>query len=395
MWKKLKQKMFGGAKADEAVEPPPPQQEVAFEPPRPDLSKQEPAWIEAADNPFGVRVLDVRPVTLGTLSYTSDQKMAENAVSYGGEDGRSFAADRPASSRVVGASLRFRAPDGVHDGALFIPREMEDKWAMFVQDATLILVRGWRREVFVRARITRDGDDVLIGPLEGCITSEEEGDEYTRRAVDFIVRTYGLSLPCAAPLLPGADRTGRELALECMSVFGCHAHYASWDEPAREVPTRPLRVMTRLHVAVIRGDVEGARRALAEGFPAGLRDPFGRGAVHYVGASRAMLECLREAGADVDDGGDDGTTALMFAAQGRRLEMVEALLAIGAKADAVDRRGFSALHRAAEMGEVGIARALLARGADPDRAAEGGNTPRSLAAKRGESAVLGLFPPAG
>ena len=109
---------------------------------RPDLANAPIAWIPAEDSPFGTRVLDVRPITLGTLSMSRDAQMAQNAVSYGGEDGSSFAAERPASARRVDATLRFRAPERLVDGSLFIPREMEDKWALFVAGGELVCVRS-------------------------------------------------------------------------------------------------------------------------------------------------------------------------------------------------------------------------------------------------------------
>src|SRR5262249_15916758 len=39
-------------------------------------------WLAPADNPWGVPVLDVRPVTLGMLSTSRDQQCALNAMSF-------------------------------------------------------------------------------------------------------------------------------------------------------------------------------------------------------------------------------------------------------------------------------------------------------------------------
>mgnify|MGYP000423380913 CR=1 FL=1 len=50
----------------------------------------QPEWIEAGDNPFGIRVLDLTPVTQGMMSTTTDKQAAINAASYAGEDGRCF-----------------------------------------------------------------------------------------------------------------------------------------------------------------------------------------------------------------------------------------------------------------------------------------------------------------
>jgi hypothetical protein len=381
---------FKGARraADPARAP----EKVGFQAPRPDLADKEPSWIEAADNPFGVRILDVRPVTLGTLSMSRDPKMAANAVSYGGEVGSSFSAASPAGARRVEASLRYRAPEHLVDGALFIPGEMEDKWALFIQARTLLLVRSWRREVVLRAALRVEGDAILVGPLEGFVSAEDEPEDYTRRAVDFILRTHALRAPWPAPLVGTDAAEPRALALQTMSMFGRSAHCATFDEPTHGPPERPLRVVHRLHMAVIRGDLDAAREALAQGTPVDLRDGFGHCPVHYVKEAGPLLALLRAAGAQLDARADEGDTLLMLAAQERRRALVDALLEQGADAAAVDGRGFSALHRAAEMGEVEIAGALLARGADPDLAAEGGHSPRSLATARGEAAILALFP---
>ena len=48
------------------------------------------SWIAAADNPWGVRVLDVRPVTLTLLALSTDRQCAQNAVSFGQDDGTSL-----------------------------------------------------------------------------------------------------------------------------------------------------------------------------------------------------------------------------------------------------------------------------------------------------------------
>jgi hypothetical protein len=363
--------------------------------PRPDLAGTEPAWLEAEANPFGIRLLDVRPITLGTLATTGDPLMAQNAVSYDGEDGSSFATQRPAIARRLDAGLRFRAPERLADGALFVPHEMEDKWALFVLSGALVLVRSWRREVVLRAELRVVGDVLHVGTAVGAVASPDESEEYTRRALDFILRTHALEGAWPAPLIGTRDDAPRALALQCMSLFGRNAHFASFESPMRRVPTRPLRVRSRLHLAVLSGQLDKARRAVAGGVPVSLPDRFGLSAIHYVRDPGPMLKLLLANGARVDDPSDDGTTLLMFATQDRHASLIAELLDLGAAVDAVDARGFSALHRAAEMGDASIVRMLLACGADPDRVAKDGLSPRALAARGNEASVLSVLPPKG
>ena len=44
-------------------------------------------WIEASETPWGLKLLDLRPITQAMLSTSKDPQMATNAISYGGEDG--------------------------------------------------------------------------------------------------------------------------------------------------------------------------------------------------------------------------------------------------------------------------------------------------------------------
>src|SRR5215472_8148348 len=115
-------------------------------------------WIEPADNPWGVRLLDVRPVTEGMISTSSDPECAANALSFLRDDGSGFTGMEPNSSRMVSASLRYRIDETLADGALFIPRCMEHKWAVFYRNNRILVVRSWTRELFV----TAEGQRILV-----------------------------------------------------------------------------------------------------------------------------------------------------------------------------------------------------------------------------------------
>lgn len=244
MWKQIKQWFSSEPQPAPLPQPGSAATAVAFQAPRPDLAEQEPSWIAAGDNPFGVPVLDVRPITLGTLSTSRDPMMARNAVSYGGETGTSFATEPPAFERPLEGALRFRAPPQLVDGALFIPSEMEDKWALFVQRGELILVRSWRRQVFLRAALHVTADGYLdVTELNGVICDTEEPPEFTLRALDFILRTHALRLDWPAALPADTSDEPRGLALLCMSYYGRHARFAAREAPTRDIPLQPLQTL--------------------------------------------------------------------------------------------------------------------------------------------------------
>jgi hypothetical protein len=160
------------------------------------------SWIEAADstNTWGVRVLDVRPVTLTLLSTSTDPQCASNAVSFGQDDGTSFIGEEPPVRRITEASLRFPIDRMLADGVLFAPSEMEHKWALFYHGGQIICVRSWLRKVKVVARVEQRQDHVEVTQVRGTFEAEDEEPQFTIRALDYLLRSHALNTVYPTPL---------------------------------------------------------------------------------------------------------------------------------------------------------------------------------------------------
>jgi len=98
-------------------------------------------WIEAANNQWAIRLLDVRPITQKMTSTSSDPQMAMNAVSYGREDGTSFWGQQPVEDKEIRTNISFMTDGPLAPGELFKPRVMEHKWAIYFDGEHLIFVR--------------------------------------------------------------------------------------------------------------------------------------------------------------------------------------------------------------------------------------------------------------
>ena len=163
-------------------------------------------WLEAADNPWGVRVLDVRPLTLTMGSWSKNPKCASNAVSFGQDDGTSFIGQEPPVARIVEARLRFPIDRLLADGVLFAPREMEHKWALFYHHGQIICVRSWRRQVQAVARVEQHQDHVDITQIRGTFGAEDEEPAFTIRVLDYLLRSHALDTVYPAPLPVGEEK---------------------------------------------------------------------------------------------------------------------------------------------------------------------------------------------
>ena len=350
------------------------------------------SWVEAADSPWGVRMLDVRPVTQTMLSTSSDPQCAANALSFEQDDGTGFIGKEPPVTRSVAANLRFPIDRLLAEGVLFFPREMEQKWALFYHRREIICVRSWLRQVQAIARVEEYQDHVDVTAVRGTLGAEDEDPELTVRLLDYLLRSHALDTVYPTPLPVGMEKEPRAAAMWCMSMFGNRALFATPHQVVWRDPDKPLRTHSLLHIAVARGDASMIEAKLAAGVPIDLLAGDGLTPLHWALAcdDPTIVTLLLDRGSPVDVRSGEGATPLMNAVQSASLEKVAFLLDHGADVNARDRRGFTALHRAAEMGHVDVTRMLLDRGASPNPEAEG-YTPRSLAEARGETGIVALL----
>ncbi len=399
LWNRIKSLVGFGGKADpvntgeKLPQTGPTPGKDARKPGRTVLQETPIPLVKADENPWGVPLLDVRPVTLTALSTSTDPQYATNAISFGRDDGTGFISQEPMIARSIPASLLFPIDRKLADGVLFIPRQMEHKWALFYHQRKIICVRSWLRRVAIVAEVDERTGYIEITRIRGSFSDENESPKFTERALDFLLRSHALGIPnYPAPLPPGVDQQPKAVAHGCFSLFGNLVSYATSYEFERPTPEKPLRTHSLLHIAVARGDVAAVETSLAAGVPADLLAADGLAPLHWALASSnpEIVELLLERGSPIDVRSDEDATPLMNAVQAKTLEKVLFLLARGADPNACDRRGFTALHRAAEMGLPDIAKALLDKQASPDCDAEG-HTARSLATQRGHTDIVALL----
>lgn len=349
-------------------------------------------WLSSADNPWGVPVLDVSPFTMNMTSTTGNPGCAANLASFHQDDGTSFIGVEPLVTRTIPVGLRFPIDRILADGALFLPTDMEDKWAIYFHRGQLLFIRSWLRLVLVVAQVHPNEDNVEVTSLRGTFVAADEQPSFTVRVLDYLVRSHALDTAYPAPLWPGLEGNPQDAALWCFSQFGNHVQVATPHEFRRTVPESPLRTFSLLHIAIARGDLETAKSLIDAGFPADLLAIDGSAPLHWalVRGETAMIDLLLERGSLIDVRSAEGATPLMNAAQSRSIEMVTFLLDRGADPNATDRGGVTALHRASERGDLQIVKSLLDYGAFARPDAEG-HTPESLALRCGHKAIANLL----
>jgi len=349
-------------------------------------------WLAAEENRWGVPVADVSPFTLGIVSTSSDPQSATNAVSFTNDDGLGFVGLAPLTPRRTPLALGYRVDRVLADGPVFIPRQMEHKWAVFHHDRSLLFVRSWTRRVHLVVPTVVEQGQVRLTEAVGAVVGDDEEHAFTEAAIDFILRSHVLGEIVPAPLPSGIGDDLTTLPGAAFSLYGDKARLATTHRIPVEPSSGILRSHPLLHIAVARNDLAAAQHQLDRGVPIDLVAQDGLTALQWALPAPGVeaLAWLVARGLPVDARSLEGATALMNAVQSGDEEKIGWLLDAGADPNASDDRGFTALHRAAELGRTAAARLLLERGADRGVAAFG-HTALSLAHDRGHAELEGLL----
>ncbi len=335
-------------------------------------------WIEADQNPWKVQLLDLRQISQRMLSSSKDQQMAENALSYGQEDGLVFLEQAIESDKSFETNFSFPIDGKLERGVLFIPSTMEHKWAIYFHENKILFIRSWLREVVVIAETREENNELIITKIHGEFT-EDESQAFTESALKFLIYSHVLGEVVPAPIPEDLKESTDAAGLWAFSTYGNMAHFAHFESNINHETQGVLRSHSLLHIATARGDTDKIKVELENGANINALAADGLSTLQWaMAADISVLEFLLQAGADTNVQSAEGATPIMNAVQSGEMEHLQMLIAHGADVNKQDHRGFTALHRAAEMGRIEMVKELLKQGADKHVEAEG-HTALSLA----------------
>lgn len=349
------------------------------------------SFIEASQNPWGVRLLDISAITQHMVSTSNDKKLAENAISYGSEDGSSFFGEPTLYDTTIEVDLSYRTDRHLYPGVLFIPNTMEHKWAIYFDGIYLFLIRSWTREIWIKAKTRQEPNRLIVETIIGDFGGDYS-PEFTQAILNFIIISHVTNEVTPAPLPLEMETSTKAAAYWAFSIYGNMANYGVFNHSFIPVNEKALRSHSLFHIDIARENLEKARLHLAHGMDINALAGDGLSPIHWSLASITTdsLVFLLENNADPNVRSSEGATPLMNAVQSNKTEKVRILLNAGANVNATDNRGFTALHRASEMNLIEIVELLLSYGADKNIVAMG-HTALSLAESRKCKEIIALL----
>ncbi|MBF7090838.1 ankyrin repeat domain-containing protein [Flavobacterium sp. ALJ2] len=349
------------------------------------------SWIPETENPWGHKILDLRPFSQTMISTSENKEMATNAISYNAENGTSFFGQKPVNEKTIKANLSFKTDKILYPGVLFTPNTMEHKWALYFDGEFLIFVRSWLREILVVAKTTQKENELIVETITGEFT-EDESPEFTKAILNFILISHSIGEIVPA-LLPIEFQNDTTIACHwAFSTYGNMAQLGVFDEQFLPTSNLPLRSHSLLHIAVAQGEIKEIETEFKKGVNLNALAGDGLAPLHWsmVADGIESMAKLLELGADPNSRTNEGATPIMNAVQSNKIEKLNLLIKSGGLINLQDNRGFTALHRACEMGNIAIVKILLENGADKSISAEG-HTALSLAIMTKQNEIIELL----
>lgn len=90
-------------------------------------------WYEVGpENPFGIRILDVRPLTQYVVATTTDKSLADKYGQLRHSDGREAIGAEIPESTWLEVDLRFPHNGAALEGIAFKAASMDEKWDIYI-----------------------------------------------------------------------------------------------------------------------------------------------------------------------------------------------------------------------------------------------------------------------
>ncbi len=194
-------------------------------------------WLEADQNPFGVRVLDCTPTATSLLSTTTDQAVALKFSQLRNSLGTEHIGQFPANAGQSPAILIYPSDGKSKDGPLFTASEMEDKWDICLYDGILYFSRSWNGMLVFRASIHIEPGKAVVRDISFDPDFVNGDEVFAVRQVDFLIKShlYGEITPHP---LPGRDGlTPQEIAMFSFQLFGRLGRLATFEDTTRLRPS--------------------------------------------------------------------------------------------------------------------------------------------------------------
>ncbi|MBN1266504.1 MAG: hypothetical protein JXA25_13490 [Anaerolineales bacterium] len=189
-------------------------------------------WVEADQNPYGLRMLDCRSVTSNLVSSSQDQAVVDQFLLLRSQQAERLTGQAPEDSVTLPCSLQYPSMDKLPNGLNYRAEVLEDKWDILHTGEYLYFLRSWTGHLVFRAHLLPAEDSLQVDWIQVEANMLTEETSYSICQVDFLIKShlYRREVPHPVPVeLP--DELS-DVVLFSFSQYGRWAFYASYEYTA-------------------------------------------------------------------------------------------------------------------------------------------------------------------
>lgn len=187
-------------------------------------------WLSDSESPFGIAVLDCRPLTQNLVAASESAEIAARFGQLRTWLGEGLSDQRFSTEVPVPDGLRYPTK-GVAppDGPVFKASAMEEKWDLYLRGGGLYFVRSWTGETCYAAQISWDSDAWRITQAWQAEAVKDDV-QWSMQVIDYLIKSHLYNLAAPHPLRVAFRGDNEKLALASFADFGWRALYGTFDD---------------------------------------------------------------------------------------------------------------------------------------------------------------------
>ncbi len=194
-------------------------------------------WIDPGqDNPFPIRLLDVRSLTWNLFATSSDVNIARSFNAQRNSSGHDLCDTIIDNATTIECHLVFPHNGDLLEGVVFKADTMEVKWDIYIYDSVFLFARSWTGQLQYRAFATIDPVEIIIHKIETRVGNVETAAQ----AVYFLIASHAMGRVFPHTIPRNIAKNEQEMAELSFSMLGNRACDATYED----ITTIPVSKLT-------------------------------------------------------------------------------------------------------------------------------------------------------
>lgn len=187
-------------------------------------------WIEAHQNPFGVRVLDCRSFCKTALCFAKDKDTAEKFLKLRNSIGENHRNQIPKNALHIRCNLRYPLEKEIPAGPVFLAKVMQDRWDIYLYDDFLYFSNGWSGELLIRAKVDFKDNEFIVSVIDIRSDLAKRDKTLAVKEVDYLIKSFLFRREVPNPLPRNFPNNPKQIALYSFSLYGRISSFATYED---------------------------------------------------------------------------------------------------------------------------------------------------------------------